>query len=328
VGGGIMATKEESLNFITEISKAKLVTREEVVNAYDAGLDEKSQGLLKKMSVSEVLYFVGALIVSIGAYLMVFINTTLGDMTQIVFTLFFGLLNFAAGVVLNARKNMESVSFAFFLISAALIPFGLSIAFGLVGKDFSDVGTQIAITGITFAFFFAAQLLLKKNIFIFFNVIFGTAFFIALTDAIVPGTISWQFYAYRVMVIGLCYILLGKYFSTNNQTSSMSGFLYAFGILGFLGSAMALGGWSPDQNIFWELLFPILVFATLFMSVTLRSKSFLIFGTLFLMGFIGKITGEYFAEGIGWPIALMVCGLLIIGSGYLFVYIRKKYNLA
>jgi len=323
-----MTPKEEALNYITKLAQTNFVSRDEVLDAYEDGLSEHSPNLSRKMSISEVLYFIGALIVSIGAFFLVYNTEGLSSSVKIVFTLIFGLVNFSIGVVLNSRKNLESVSFAFFLISAFLIPFGLNIAFDAAGQNTGDIGVQAAISGISLAFFFVAQFLMKKNIFIFFNVVFGTWFFIALTDLMITGPIDWQFYAYRILVIGLSYLFLGQFLKKNPITAPLSGFLYAFGILGFLGSAMSLGGWSPDQNIFWELIFPVLVFGILYLSVSMRNKSFLVFGTLFLMGYIGKITAEYFSEGLGWPIALMICGILVIGAGYLFVYIRKKYNLA
>jgi len=119
---------------------------------------------------------------------------------------------------------------------------------------------------------------------------------------------SWKFYEYRVLVPGLTYILIGYAFSKNERTS-FSNFLYGFGILGFLGSALSLGGWEPNQNVFWELIYSGLIFETLFLCVHIKSKSFLTWGTLFLMAYILKITSEYFSSGLGWPLALAIAAL-------------------
>jgi hypothetical protein len=43
------------------------------------------------------------------------------------------------------------------------------------------------------------------------------------------------------------------------------------------------------------------------------------------MGYILKITGEYFADSLSWPVALMVAGFALIGVGYFTFYLRKKY---
>jgi len=122
----------------------------------------------------------------------------------------------------------------------------------------------------------------------------------------------------------LSYLFFGYYFSSTKQ-KDLSGVLYGFGNLFFLGAALALGGWKPSQNIFWEMIFPGLVFAVLLLSVHLKSKPFLTFGTIFLMAYILKITGEYFSGTLGWPVSLMICGIALIGIGYYAFSLNKKY---
>jgi len=48
-------------------------------------------------------------------------------------------------------------------------------------------------------------------------------------------------------------------------------------------------------------------------------------GTIFLMAYILKITSEYFSTGLGWPIALVIAGLAMIGVGFMSFSIKKKY---
>ncbi len=68
-----------------------------------------------------------------------------------------------------------------------------------------------------------------------------------------------------------------------------------------------------------------LALGTLFLSINLKSGSFLTFGTLFIMAYILKITAEYFTRGLGWPLALVIAGLMLIAIGYLSFYLKKKY---
>ena len=77
--------------------------------------------------------------------------------------------------------------------------------------------------------------------------------------------------------------------------------------------------------MFWELIYPGLVFGALFLSVHIKSKAFLTWGTLFLMAYILKITSEYFSSGLGWPLALVIAGLAMIGVGYMSLSLKKKY---
>jgi hypothetical protein len=85
-----------------------------------------------------------------------------------------------------------------------------------------------------------------------------------------------------------------------------------------LGAGLSLGG-------FWDILYIGLVFGVILLSVYLKSRAFLIFGALFLMAYLIKITGEYFADTIGWPIALIFAGFAVIGVGFVAYYINKEY---
>ena len=135
---------------------------------------------------------------------------------------------------------------------------------------------------------------------------------------------DWEFSAYRVLCTGLVYALLGYYFTQTPQRA-LTGALYGFGVLFFLGAALALGDWKPNQNAFWELIFPGLVFGVMFLSVYLKSRAFLTFGSIYLMVYILKITAEYFADSLGWPLALVLTGLGLIAIGYLHFNLKKKY---
>ena len=56
-----------------------------------------------------------------------------------------------------------------------------------------------------------------------------------------------------------------------------------------------------------------------------KSQAFLIWGTIFLMVYLLKITSEYFSKGFGWPLALVMLGLSLIGVGYMSISIKRKF---
>jgi hypothetical protein len=47
--------------------------------------------------------------------------------------------------------------------------------------------------------------------------------------------------------------------------------------------------------------------------------------TGFLIAHVTFITGEYFADSMGWPISLVILGLVFIGLGYASITINKKF---
>ena len=321
--------KKELLQQIKNLSSEHILSKEEILGAYNEGTGEKEDKTFAgKLKISEILYYIGGAIVFLGISVLIWQNwTTLNIFAKILATLGAGIAAYSVGMIFSKYKQLDAVGQAFFLISALVTPIGLFVVFDNAGFDMGSYGSQSLISGILFAVYLASYFVFRKNIFILFSIIFGTWLFFGFTGYLVDGNPSiedWDFFEYRALLTGLAYIFLGYSFS-KDEKEPLSGFLYGFGIMGFLGTALVLGGWSPNQNIFWELIFPGLVLGTIFLSVHLKSKAFLVFGSAYLMIYIVKITAEYFTEGLGWPLSLVLAGLTMMGIGYFSLYLSKKY---
>lgn len=311
------------------LAEQKVITKEDLEMAYDLGSgNEENVHSNKKIGIAEILYYIGGGIVFLGITILIFQNwSTLNVFTRILATFGASIAAYFVGLLFDRDERTKNISSAFYLIFALVAPIGLYVIFDNAGFDINSYGLQSSIWAIILSSCFLSYMLFKKNIFVFFSIIFGTLLFFSFTSFIISGSLYFQdlkFNEYRVLIAGLSYILLGYAFS-KSERAPLSAFLYGFGILGFLGSALALGGWSPEQNVFWELIFPVLVFGAIFISINIKSKAFLTWGTIFLMAYILKITSEYFSSGLGWPLALVIAGLAMIGVGYLSISIRKKY---
>lgn len=324
-----METKEEVLQYIRTLAEQKVVSKEEIDAAFDSGSGIKTDFILtKKLAVAEILYYIGGAIVFLGISILLWQNwSTLGFGTKVLATLGSGIAAYFVGLLFSRDDRTETVGSAFYLISALVTPMGLWVVFDNVGFDANSYGTQSLISGIMLGTYLLSFLIIRKNVITLFSILFGTWLFFSLTSFMVgssPYFDDWKFYEYRVLVAGISYMLMGYSFS-KNERAPLQGFLYGFGIFGFLGAALTLGGWEPNQNVFWELIYPGLVFGALFLSVHIKSKAFLTWGTLFLMAYVLKITSEYFSSGLGWPLALVIAGLSMIGVGYMSISLKKKY---
>lgn len=82
----------------------------------------------------------------------------------------------------------------------------------------------------------------------------------------------------------------------------------------FLGSGLLF---SACMGILYrtpfDVLFPVVPALVLLLSLKLSSRALLLSSILALLSFIGYYTAEYFAGTVGWPIALMVTGMTMIG---------------
>lgn len=322
--------KEEVLRQIRSLASKHIITIDEVTAAYEEGIRagvDTDITVTRQATISDILYYIGGAIVFLGISVLIWQHwSALNNATKILATLGSGVASYIVGVFLSRNERLEAASRAFYFISALVSPLGLYVTFDIAGFQVSRYGIQSLISGILLATYLLSYIVYRKTVFTIFNVIFGTWLFFSFTSYLVGSNpyFTWKFFAYRVLCTGLMYLLLGHYFAQVRQRA-LTGALYGFGIFFFLGAALVLGGWNPDQSVFWELVFPGLVFGVMFLSIQLRSKSFLTFGSIYLIAYILKITAEYFSKSLGWPLALVLTGLALIAVGYLHFNLKGKY---
>jgi hypothetical protein len=328
-----MSLKKELLTHVTDLAEQDLITKDELIEAYNKGKKnspDQDSVFTKKLDIAEILYYLGGAIIFIGITILIGQNwSTLGIITKILATLGTSAAAYLVGTILIREPKTERVSSAFYLISALTMPIGMWIVMNNAGINASSRGSLAIISGLVFATYFISYTVFRKNIFTLFSILFGTWFYYTLTNFMVGDSVYFntnKFHEYRTLLASLTYVLLGYSF-TDTVRAPLKGFLYGFGSLGLLATTFMLGGWSPNQSIFWELMYPFIVFGSLFVSVYIKSKAFLTWGTIFLMLFIFKLTAEYFSDGLGWPLALVIAGLLMIGVGYQSLRIKNKYQL-
>lgn len=316
--------KEEILRGIEEGARVGVLSRSDVLGAFDRGA---SAGGSRRLGISEILYYIGGAIVFVGIGVLIWQHwNELNPASRILVTFGSGVASYFAGILFLRRETSAQVAVAFFLISALVTPLGLGVIFDNAEYNVGTAGVQSVISGIVLAAYLASYFVFRHNIFVIFDSIFGAWFFFAFTSWLVGSQpILWNnFNNYRFLVLGIAYMAFGYSFRTTSR-EPLSEAHYFFGLASFLGAALALGGWTPEQNIFWELIFPGLVFAAIFLSIPLKSRAFLGLGSLFLLMYIFKITAEYFQESLGWPLTLVIAGFALIGIGYLAFYLNKKY---
>lgn len=304
-----------------ELTEAEVVAAvREVAGAPDTEVVERSR------RYSRVLYFIGGGVIFIGIVAFIAqVWTDLGPVMHVVVTLGAGLAAFTAGVLLSRHGRLGAAGPAFFLVAALVLPIGMAVALDESGLDPARLGLQSLMSLILLAAFLAAHRLFRHPSLLVYAIAYGTWAFFAITGFMAgpdPRFAEEEFYEYRILAVGLAFMVLGWAFS-GTEREGLTGPLYAFGSAAFLGAALALGDWKPSQNVFWELVFPGLVFIVLYLSVALKSKALLTFGSLGLGAYLAKITGEYFSDSMGWPLALILLGFLLMGVGYLTFRLKR-----
>lgn len=308
--------KEKLLQELSEKIKSGELTKAEVASQMDIVSAKSVSGMEKRLSHS--LYVIGAAVAVIGIIIFVVrIWPDIGSFLRVLITLGLGVLIATMGSIFLKQRPNENVGAIFHLIGGMLIPGGVIVLLHELDLlAFSRWPVVIAFA-LSFVFYVALSLIHKHPILTFFSIANGTAFVYLFARAVIfdlfYNTFD-DFYAYLTMVVGVSYILL-SYVFRGNWNKELKRALDFFGTCGFFAAAFSF---TPD-SLSWQLIYTVLVFGGIALSIHLKSWTILLLSTLFLIPHIINITREYFADSLGWPFSLVILGFVFVALGYVSI---------
>lgn len=252
-----------------------------------------------------------------------------GSLMRIALTLGSGLIAYVVAMILFLDEDSRAFSPILCIFAILLLPSGLGVALHEAGYHLELNSTQLFMAFLLFVTFAAPALVLKSNAMLVAAIWSLTALFFISTNMLVDGMhVTSSFHEYRAFITGIFYIALGVALRENE-------FRISTGALYFMGSAVALiagfclMGWKPTQDILWELVYPGVAMASIYAGVELRSRALMINGALALNGYIIKISAQYFATSLGWPLSMICAGIGIIAVAlYSMGLYREQPSLA
>lgn len=322
-------TKEELLAELSAKVSSGEVSLNEVLSrlnmpAQAAASEPRNAPLaLKHFSATKLLYVIGTIIVVVGIVVLVSqVWEGVGVPGRIFVTLGLGFLLTMLGSLLTKSRPETSIGSVFHAMGGMLIPGGAMVTLSELGVNLDSPWPVAGVFGLLFAFYALLCYVHKSAILTFFAIANGTAFVYLLVAALLDNSVygNWDVYAYLTMAVGASYILLGYAF-TSGWNAKLVSILYAFGSIAFMSAAFS----RVFDSVPWQMLYFFIVAGGMFLAVYMRNRVVLAVSTLFLIGHISYITGEYFADSVGWPICLVVLGFIFIGLGYASVNLSKKY---
>jgi uncharacterized membrane protein len=330
--------KQQIVSLIQSQLAAGKITKEDLVSLASGAQSNQPQFQMNNAGtvltkeensnkLTHIFYSIGAIIAVVGVGILVAQNwKEIGFAGRFAVTIGISFVTYVAGFVIR-NQEQKSLSQIMFTISAALAPLGSYVLLEQAGMDFTWMAQFV--TAIILA------------------VIFGTALFISKRNILVLitiGFISWAYYSIimkvfgfdrevvdflklATMLLGASYILIGYGYQSllgsnelqdAKEGKSVRSVLYGLGTLGILGAGIFVGE-------MFDLILIALIFGAFYGSVYLKSRLMLILGAIFLMLHMIKLTAEYFVDSVGWSVALIGVGFLVIGIGYVTFYLNKKF---
>ncbi len=316
-------SKEDLLSLANNVVTPSVNTSP-VFNSNTVDISHKEES---SKNIINTFYGIGAIIILGGVAILVVQNwIEIGFMGRVLVTLGISLITFIGAFFLN-KPHQRVISQVMFTISCVLAPLSVDVIISEANISFTWPYTFY--TALVLSVIFGYALLVsKKNILVLITIGFASwAYYLLVIKVFTLDYYSSNIIKWAAMLLGFSYILIARGYqlvsvaidaSDEKEKKAVRNALFGLGTLIVLGSGIFIGG-------FFDLIFIAFIFAAFYGSVYLKSQSMLTFGALFLMAHMVKITSKYFVDSIGWPIALIIVGFLIIGIGYMAYNLNKKY---
>jgi hypothetical protein len=279
--------------------------------------------------LTHIFYGVGVLIVLVGVIIFIAQNwDVLGSFGRVLVTLGVSLLLYMGAFLFKGIEH-RMPSQLLFAASAALAPVGVYVLLDEASFEIA-IATHIFVGIVLAAIFGAAFVATRRNILVLVTTFFLTLSYGAVIAQLLEQatlTITEPVIRAATLVIGAVYVVLAWAHHAGmaptdsadaREKHSVEEIFYAVGTLAILAVFFSYEG-------FFDLLFIPIVFGALYASLFFKSKAMLLISGFFLGVHLITITALYFANSIGWPIALIFSGIAIIGVGYFTFYLNKRF---
>ena len=306
-----MSAKEDALKQIATIVREHDLSADEVLAEISATPDESGD---KTSVLTKMLGYFGGIFVLAG--LGVFIEmqwSSMNSFARIVITLGSGIATFVMAYFAVNDERWEKVATPLFLVAALLQPMGILVAIDEFSRGGDERHAILFTSGVLLIQQTLAFSKLRRTVLVFAALVFGICFYGTGMDLIdVDEDLI-------VFTVGLS-LLTVTYAIDRTRHAVITPFWY------FASStAMLVGLFSLIEETFLEILFLGAACGLVFLSTWVKSRSMLAVGTIAILGYVGYYTAEHFSNVVGWPIALILFGMLLIGLSAAAFRINRKY---
>lgn len=317
-----MHTKEQIINIVKSGIADKIVSKDDLSFIFELSEAKNKKSGIE--SFANIFYIIGGLIIFIGATILVSMfwrdMNILGKFT---FTLGIALVSYISAILLN-KRNSRILSQILFFLSSVLMPSGVFLMMIDMGNRISTE-TVVIVFSIMFGLFFLAHHITKKSILILINSIYLSTIYFAVLSLIGIGrSVEFRF---AIIILSLSFLFFNIFYLSKIQLkdekdkkdkNAVSNIINFFSSGAFFGTMLAFGTIA-------DLLMIPLLFAGFYLGIFIKNKIILFNSAIFTMAYIIKISAIHFSGIMGWPILLILLGVIMIGIGLYTIKISKIY---
>ena len=232
---------------------------------------------------------------------------------RVVITLGPGLAACVLAVLSSRDERFDKAVAPLFLIAAVLEPTGLLVAFNEFGSGGDARWAALVTAGVVAVQFGTIFSVLRQSMLLFIAVFFGVLFWWTTFDLLNMDN------EVGALVLGSS-LLLAAVGVDRTPHSVITPSWYFFGAIGFLYGLFDIVERTP-----FEIVFIVTASGFVYLSAAIQSRTLLLVSTAAILAYTGWFTSEHFADSLGWPLALVLFGLLMIGLSALAFRIDRQY---
>jgi hypothetical protein len=264
--------------------------------------------------IVRVLGYLGGTFVFAGIAALIALRwDAMNSAARVVITLGSGLAAFGLATLASRDARFEKAVPPLFLVAAALEPTGMLVAFNEFGSGGDARWAALITAGVVAAQFAAIFGVLRQSMLLFLAVFFAALFWWTAFDLIGIDDSG------IALVLGLS-LLLAAIGTDRTPHRVITPSWYLFGAAFFLYGLFDLVKRTPA-----EILFIVAASGFVYLSAVIHSRTLLLVATAAILGYTGWFTGQHFADSLGWPLALVLFGLSMIGLSALAFRIDRQY---
>ena len=313
--GADVDERNDALQRIAAIAHEHGLTAEEVAAAV-AGSDTVGEpGERPGQSVLvHVLGVLGGTFVFAGIGVFVALQwDDLNSAARVLVTLGSGLAALVLAMLAARDARFDKAATPLFLAAAALEPAGMLVAFDEYGSG-GDWRWAIFVTcaamALQFGWTFAS---LSRSTLLFLTLLFALFFWWTALDLMDADE------TLIALVLGAS-MLLAAVGVDRAGRQEITPFWYFFGASAFL-----YGFFDAVERTPLEIAFLAVAAAFVYGSILVHSRALLAVATLAILAYTAWFTNEHFVDSIGWPLALVAFGLVLIALSAVAFRIDRQY---
>ncbi len=306
-----MSAKEDALKHIAAIAREQDLTSAEVLAALSNTEDSSEE---KTSVLTKLLGYFGGIFVLAG--LGVFIEMQWSEMnsfSRIVITLGSGIAAFVMAYFAVNDERWEKTATPLFLVAALLQPMGILVAIDEFSRGGDERHAILFASGVLLVQQTLAFIKLRRTVLVFAALVFAVCFYGTSMDLM---DVDEDLIVFSIGLSLLCV----TYSIDRTPHAAITPFWY------FASSTATLVAlFSLIEETFLEILFLGAGCGLVFLSTWVKSRSLLAVGTVAILGYVGYFTAEHFTNVVGWPVALIMFGMMLIGLSAAAFRINRKY---